>query len=152
MKKIKRASFALIGLSIMGLAIVGLASCEDKSLLAPDDANGCYYIGYPNAGVPKFNLIKKNVKSVEYCAAELDQLRMLSNLRPGKGRDTIDGAYNGNFIFIEGRYIRMSQTYNGSRFPLLVRTNDGRLVVPGSIVEDAPVDNSVISEPNNLPQ
>lgn len=145
---ILRSSVAL-GLSLSAMAL-GLAACE-KQITAPDETNTCFQIGYPANGQMKFNSVKKNVKSIEYCAAELDQLRMLFS-RQGVPHETIDGAYNGSFIFIEGRYVKVStQGYDGPRFTLLVRTDDGRLVAPGAIVQETVDQSAPVSEPKNLP-
>ena len=115
------------------LCVLTLSACSEKKIEAPNERNTCFHIGYPTSGGIKFNPIKKNVQSVEYCAAEIEKLRMQMN-QSGTGYvDSIDGVYNGNFIFIEGRIVRMGQSYEGFKVTMLVRTDDGRLVPPGAI-------------------
>ena len=135
----------------IGLGLSLVSACSEPTLKAPDERNTCYHIGYPKGSKPRFNVIKKDVKSIEYCAVELEQLRMEFS-RQGVPTTSINGAYNGSFLFIEGRFIRMGQTYDGPTFTLLVKTDDGRLVKPGSIVQEAPAsDNQPIVVPKNLP-
>ena len=128
-----------IHIAMIGLGLCLMAGCSEPTLQAPDEHNTC------------FNVIKKDIKSIEYCAVELEQLRM-EFARQGVPATSINGAYNGNFLFIEGRFIRMGRTYDGPTFTLLVKTDDGRLVKPGTIVQDEPFsDNQPITVPKNLP-
>ena len=140
-----------IHIAMIGLGLCLMAGCSEPTLQAPDEHNTCFHIGYPKGSKPRFNVIKKDIKSIEYCAVELEQLRM-EFARQGVPATSINGAYNGNFLFIEGRFIRMGRTYDGPTFTLLVKTDDGRLVKPGTIVQDEPFsDNQPITVPKNLP-
>jgi hypothetical protein len=142
--------------SLAAAMLGGLSACEDPNKVkAPTERNTCYHIGYPldanGKKLIKFNPVKTDVASIELCAAALETLRMTMT-RQGVLHETIDGAYNGNFLFIEGRFISMATSYEGHRITLLVKTNDGRLVVPGAIVvEDPPESREPVTEPKNLP-
>ena len=45
----------------------------------------------------------------------------------------IVGAYQGSFLFLQREGVFTAETYDGARYPFLVRTGDGRLAVPGSV-------------------
>lgn len=120
---------------LIGVSTLSLTDCTKPGILAPDEPGTCFHIGYPANGKPRFNVVKRNVKAIEYCAAALDELRMQIS-RAGMPKNSIDGAYGGSFIFIQGRYIRVSKDYDGASYLLMVRTDDGRLVAPGTIVVD----------------
>ena len=82
-------------------------------------------------GKAQFNTVSKNEPSLESCAASLEGMR-LRFLRLGGSMDTITGAYQGQFLFLQREGVFTSQTYNGARFLLLVRTEDGRLAKLGA--------------------
>ena len=138
----------LIGAAVMA----GLAGCQ-KRVKAPEVANACYYVGFPKAGGLKFNELSKNEPDLEHCAVRLYNARMDLMATRTAGEQTI-GAYNGTFLFASGREVRYSQHYEGPAFPLLVKAPDGRLVAPGSVVqEEAPTGEKVtVDIPKNLPQ
>ena len=115
-------------------AVAGLSGCI-KRLKAPDEAGTCYMIGHPKAGEVKFNVISKGEPDLEHCAVRLYNLRM-DFLRTGTAGDVTEGAYSGSFLFVDNHEVRFSQHYESPSFPLLVKAPDGRLVQPGSIVEE----------------
>lgn len=122
---------SFLGLSLIGL--LALAGCE-KKIEAPFDKGVCYHAVEKDDGTIQYNKIADNQPNIENCAARLEEVRQ-SFLRLGSNRRTIMGAYNGSFIFIEGRVIKMATHYNGPRITLLIRTDDGRLVTPGAVAQ-----------------
>jgi hypothetical protein len=142
-------SFIYLGVLALG-ATLGLTGCEEK-VQSPGERNVCYHIGYPKDAPMKFNVVKKDVPSVEQCAAALEVLRMTLSSQ-GMLLERIDGAYNNNFLFIEGRFVKFATTYEGPRVTLLVKTNDGRLVVPGAVVVDEAPPEAPVTEPKSLPK
>jgi hypothetical protein len=135
-----------------GLAVAALSGCQ-KRVKAPDVAGACYYVGYPKTGGLKFNELSKNEPDLEHCAVRLYNARMDMMATQTAGQQTI-GAYNGTFLFAGGREVRYSRHYEGPAFPLLVKAPDGRLVAPGSVVqEEAPSGGQVtVDIPKDLPQ
>ncbi|WAC48628.1 hypothetical protein OVA03_01445 [Asticcacaulis sp. SL142] len=143
----------IAGLSLMLAATIGLASCEKPGVKAPLDKGICYQVGFPESGDIKYNVVARNQPSIEYCAAQLYKLR-LEFLKQGVSRKIVYGAYQGNFLFVDARYVKFSQALDGRRMTLLVKhPSEDRLVVPGSIVEaPSPQPSGPIREPANLPQ
>ena len=134
------------------IGLTALTGCQ-KRVKAPEVAGACYYIGYPKAGGLKFNELSKNEPDLEHCAVRVYNARMDLMATHTAGDQTI-GAYNGTFLFASGREVRYSQHYEGPAFPLLVKAPDGRLVAPGSVVqEEAPAGTQVtVDIPQDLPQ
>ena len=83
-------------------------------------------------GKTRFNPLARNVPDIEHCAAALEAMR-IENGRMGQNRDEVIGGYQGSFIWLEREGVFISQSLNGSRFPALVRSGDGRLVIPGAV-------------------
>jgi len=146
-------SRAILLLGVAGIVTVAaLVGCQ-KRVQAPKVANACYFIGYPRDGSLKFNLLAENVPDVEHCAVRLYNVRMDMMATRTAGEQTI-GAYNGIFLFASGREVRYSQHYEGPVFPLLVKAPDGRLVAPGSVVqeEELPKEQMTVDIPKDLPK
>lgn len=132
------ARFAL--LAAAGLATTALAGCAAQ-VKAPTDAGVCYSLAQPEEGskaAPTFNVVARDQPQIEFCAAQLEQMRVRF-LRLGGSRREMAGAYQGQFIFIDAAGVSFARKYDGVRFFALARSGDGRLVVPGAI-ERAPVD------------
>ncbi|MFT4075440.1 MAG: hypothetical protein QM647_07890 [Asticcacaulis sp.] len=141
--------YIILGGAVMALSLTG---CQ-KRVQAPEANNACYFIGHPRDGSLKFNELSKNEPDLEHCAVRLYNARMDMMATRTAGEQTI-GAYNGVFLFATGREVRYSQHYEGPVFPLLVKAPDGRLVAPGSVVqEEAPTGQPVtVDIPKDLPQ
>jgi hypothetical protein len=86
-------------------------------------------------GKPRFFKLSQNQPDLEHCAANLEAMR-LKFLRMGGGLDEVDGAYQGEFIFIDKRGVFTAQSLDAIPFPTLVRTGDGRLAQPGAASQD----------------
>lgn len=108
-----------------------LAACEPR-VTAPTEAGVCWHMVTLEDGKTRFNPLARNVPDIEHCAAALEAMR-IENGRMGQNRDEVIGGYQGSFIWLEREGVFISQSLNGSRFPALVRSGDGRLVIPGAV-------------------
>ena len=116
-----------ICIAVVALALA-LAGCS-RAPQAPADTGVCYHLAAIQDGKPKFNVVARNVPDMEHCAAQLEAMR-LRFLSLGSPQNEIVGAYQGNFLFLQQEGVFTSASYNGVHYPFLVRTGDGRLVVP----------------------
>ena len=117
-------SFAFIG----GLC---LAACT-KQLQAPTDRGVCWALAQLPNGTTRFNKLAENQPDLEHCAAQLEMMRLRFRAL-GSTQTQLTGAYQGQFIFIAPEGVFTAQSYDGYRFPFLVRTGDGRLAMPGAM-------------------
>jgi hypothetical protein len=78
-----------------------------------------------------FNKLSDHVPRLESCAASLEAMR-LHFLSIGGSAETITGAYQGYFLFLQKEGVFTSEHLNGARFLLLVRTEDGQLAKLGA--------------------
>lgn len=108
-----------------------LGACEAQ-VEAPLDRGVCYAVGSGPDGKIKFNVVARNQPDIEHCAAQLEGVR-LRFLRMGGQTREISGAYQGSFIFLRSEGIFRSQTWEGNQYLMLVRSGDGRLVIPGAV-------------------
>ncbi|QUD88108.1 hypothetical protein [Phenylobacterium montanum] len=108
---------------------LALSACE-KQIEAPMDRGLCTQLVFKN-GKAQFNTVSKNEPTLEACAASLEGMR-LRFLRLGGSMETISGAYQGQFLFLQPEGVFTSQSFTGARFLLLVRTGDGRLAKLGA--------------------
>jgi hypothetical protein len=120
----------LVALAVF-VAPLWLGGCE-KPLEAPANRGVCWHLVKDNAGKPKFNRLAEGQPDLEHCAAQLEIMQL--NFRAlGANHDLVTGAYQGQFLFLQREGVFTSQTYDGFRFPMMVRTGDGRLAVPGAM-------------------
>jgi hypothetical protein len=123
-----RLKAALLGLALF---TASLAAC-DNSPRPPGDVGVCYQYVVPKPGEHRFNVLSKNAKTLEECAASLEAMR-IHFLMIGGNQTSLTGAYQSKFIFLEPDGIFTADSLNGASYIALVRTNDGRLVRPGAI-------------------
>ena len=102
-----------------------------KNREAPLDVGVCYAVVEQPDKKLKFNKVSDGVKSLEFCAAALEKVRLQFLRLGGSNRETT-GAYQGHFLFLQQDGIYSSETYDGPRFITLVRYND-KLVMPGAV-------------------
>lgn len=119
--------FALI-FALSALAM--LASC-DTSPKPPGDLGVCYHYTQPKGQKPRFNVVARNVPTLEACAADLEAMR-LHFIMMGGNQTNITGAYQTKFLFFETEGIFAADSLNGASYLALIRTGDGHLVPPGS--------------------
>jgi hypothetical protein len=110
---------------------LGLSACE-KAFEAPLDRGVCYHMGFLPDGGYKFNVVARNIDTIEKCAAQLEGMRVRF-LRLGGQNAEMIGAYQGSFIHLRRGGIFRAQKWNGNQYLLLVRSGDGRLVNPGAV-------------------
>ena len=121
----------LFPIAIFGLALAMLEGC-DTSLRPPGDTGVCYqYVALKN-GQHRFNVLERNVPSLEVCAGALEAMR-LKFLSIGGNQTSITGAYQSKFLFLQPDGIFTADSLAGASYLALVRTNDGRLAQPGAV-------------------
>lgn len=122
------ARFSLVFLAISaGL----LAGCTHP-LEAPMDRGVCWHLVKADNGKPKFNRLADHQPDLEHCAAQLEMMRLRFGAL-GARQSNVAGAYQGQFLFIQPEGAFTAQTYDGYRYPFMVRTGDGRFAVPGAM-------------------
>jgi hypothetical protein len=114
----------------LGLSAFALSGCE-KDIQARNDTGVCFHVIPQKGGELKYNVVARNLPSIERCAAELEGMR-LRFARMG-GPQEILGAYQGSFLHFQREGIFRSTDLNGVRYLMLVRTGDGRLAIPGAM-------------------
>ena len=112
-------------------AALALAGCGD-SLKAPIEAGVCWHLVQLKDGSYRFNKLAEKQPNLENCAARLEDMR-LNFLRLGSNTTEIIGAYQGQFLFLQREGILTASNLTSTRYLALVRTGDGRLVMPGAI-------------------
>ncbi len=120
-----------LGLLLVGLAVVALAACA-KTVESPVDRGVCWHMASLPGGGFKFNPLARSVPDLEHCAAQLEMMRV-EFLSVGSQQTSVTGAYQGQFLFVQPDGVFTAQTFDGFRYPFMMRTGDGRLAVPGAI-------------------
>ena len=137
------------------IAIAGAATLAvgcTKPVTAPFTPGVCYSVALPESGEgpPRFNVLATEQPAIEFCAARLEEMRLRFLRLGGNNRDVV-GAYQGKFIFIDGRGVSFNNRLDGVKFIALARTGDGRLAIPGAIqrqIDGAP---APVAAPPPLP-
>lgn len=113
-------------------APVALAACDQNSIAAPTDPGVCWHMVQMKDGKYRFNELARNQPNLENCAAQLEAMRLNFN-RLGANQQQEVGAYQGQFIFIQPEGVFTAANLTTNRYLALVRTQDGRLAIPGAI-------------------
>jgi hypothetical protein len=121
-------SAALVALAALAGALA-LAGCRSQ-VQAPGNPGVCYHLSSVAKGQPQFNVLASNVPDMEHCAAQLEAMRVRFLSIGGTVKDIV-GAYQGNFLFLGDEGVFTAETYEGPRYPFLVRSGD-QLVPVGS--------------------
>jgi hypothetical protein len=121
----------LLAASAALVLAAALAGCGDSGLKAPTEAGVCWHLVRAE-GEYRFNRLADNQPQLEHCAARLEDMR-LRFMRLGSQETEIVGAYQGQFIFLQREGIFTSKRLNSTPYLALVRTGDGRLVMPGAV-------------------
>jgi hypothetical protein len=116
----------------LALVLLPLAGCQ-KQIEAPYETGVCWKMEFLEGGKVRFNKLADHRPNLESCAAALEGLR-LRNLGFGQNATSFIGAYQGNFLFLNQYGVFTAPSLTAARYPALVRTGDGRLAVPGSVV------------------
>jgi hypothetical protein len=115
----------------VALSLIALGACT-KHLQAPLDRGVCYHVAFDKSGKARFNRVAENMPNMENCAAQLEGMRVRF-ARMGAYQNEVVGAYQGVFIFVKPNGIFSAKTYESVQYLALVRTGDGRLVIPGAM-------------------
>jgi hypothetical protein len=129
MSMLRFAPTALIGPVALIAAAVLLAGCKAE-IQPPGNVGVCYHLAALENGKPKFNVLAKSIPDMEHCAGQLEAMRNHFLSLGGTNRDIV-GAYQDNFLFLGDDGVFTSATYDGHRYPFLVRSGD-QLVPVGS--------------------
>ena len=122
-------------LTLAALATL-LTGCKPQ-VEAPTNRGVCWHMVPKKDGTYAFNQVSANVPSLEYCAANLEKMRQ-NFVSMGGSRTEIYGAYQGQFIFVKREGIFTTDSLNRTPYLALVRSGDGRLVVPSAMPQAAP--------------
>src|ERR1700742_4101240 len=116
------ARIALIRLAPLAFAaaVLGLTGCRAQ-IQPPGDTGVCYPLAAVQDGKPKFNVLAKSEPDMEHCAAALEAMRGRFLALGGSNRDIV-GAYQNNFLFLGDEGVFTGTTYEGGRYPFLVRS------------------------------
>ncbi len=122
----------VVGMVLIALiAGLGLAACT-KETHPPGEVGTCFQVQPQRDGSLKYNRLPSKQPDLEHCAAALEAMRMKFISMGGSQRE-IAGAYQGNYLFLQRDGIFTSQYLEAHRYLILVRTNDGRLVIPSAM-------------------
>jgi hypothetical protein len=119
----------------------GLSGCSG-SVEAPNDPGVCWNVvknektavGGRVAGAYRFFQVGTKVADLEHCAAALDAMRTRF-LALGGTTHELTGAYQGEYLFIDARGAFAATSLTSSPFPLLRRTDEGKLAPPSAPVD-----------------
>ena len=111
-------------------AAAALGACS-KRIEPPGTPGACYHVQPTKDGL-KYNRLPSTQPDLEHCAAALEAMR-IRFLNMGGNQTEIAGAYQGSFLFLVSSGIYTSTSWEGNRFLALVRSGDGRLVLPGAM-------------------
>ena len=94
-------------------ALLALAGCSPAAD-APDQVGICWMQAGPApAGAkPRFGLLSRGDANLETCAMHLELTRI------SKHRQSIFGAFQGQYVFVDREAIASSESLNGQRFSL----------------------------------
>jgi hypothetical protein len=124
------ARLLLVPIAVAALApVLALGACRAQ-IEPPGDAGTCYHLAAIQDGKPKFNVLAKSEPDMEHCAAALEAMRDRFLSLGGTNRDIV-GAYQNNFLFLGDEGVFTGTSYEGARYPFLVRSG-GQLVPVGS--------------------
>ena len=126
-----------------------LSACEPR-VEVPRDVGICWHMVTGDDGKPRFNRLARNINTIELCAAELEGMRLRFN-QLGQRNTEVIGGYQGQFIFLEPEGVFFAQSLSGTRFPAMVRSGDGRLVIPGAMPQPAPAETQSTTAPARAP-
>ncbi len=120
----------LLRTALLAVLALTLSACAQRTR-PPGDAGVCYVVQPQKDGSLKYNKLV-TTPDFEHCAANLEALRM-KFLRMGGNQTEMVGAYQGGFIFLQHDGIFTAPSLEQHRYLALVRTGDGRLVIPGAM-------------------
>jgi len=120
---------AVLAALLVGGALA-LSGCDQAG--APDNAGVCWHMVVTKDGKQEFNKLADKVPNLETCAMKLEVMR-LQFLKVGGSHREIQGAYQGQYLWLQREGVYVSQSYDGNRYPALKRLPDGTLAVPSAV-------------------
>lgn len=114
------------------VSVAALAGCAPGGIKAPEDKGVCYHAVFLKDETIKFNKLAEGVPNLETCAARLESMRLRFRMLGSQAETTV-GSYQGQYIFLKREGVLTSTSLTGARYVALVRSGDGRLVVPGAM-------------------
>ena len=111
-----------VRLALVLAAALALGACRPQ-IQAPTQTGLCTHLAAIQNGAPKFNVVAQNVPDMEHCAAQLEAMRVHFLALGGTNHDIV-GAYQGNFLFLDDTGVFTAESYEGPRYPFLVRNGD----------------------------
>ena len=132
---VKAAWGAALALLAMVMA-AGPSACS-RGVAAPTDVGVCWHVvrdakgqtGGQVSGGYRFFVLKRGVPDLEHCAAALDGMRVRFLALGGSAHD-VAGVYQGQYLFVDPRGVFSANALDAPPFPMLIRTEDGRLMTP----------------------
>jgi hypothetical protein len=119
----------IAALAALGAA-TAVAGCA-PTIDAPTDKGVCWNMVAQKKGKVKFFKVSANEPDLEHCAAALEGMRLRFLLLGGSTKE-VDGAYQGQFLFVDQRGVFTSSELGNTPFPFLIRDGSGHLVPPGT--------------------
>lgn len=126
MRSLKAGCSALIVLTACALA-----GCAPQ-VEAPADRGVCWHMVTGRDKTVRFLKLADHEPDLEHCAASLEAMRLHFLSLGGSNRE-VDGAYQGQFLFLDQRGVFTATALNGTPYLALVHTDDGRLAMPGAV-------------------
>ena len=120
-----------LALCALAAAAASLSACQAE-VEAPADKGVCWHMVPKKGGGYAFNEVRRDLPSLEYCAAALEHMRQ-QFVALGGSHTEIAGAYQGQFVFVQREGIFTASSLHTTPYLALVRSGDGRLVVPGAM-------------------
>ncbi len=113
------------------LSMLGLDACAPQ-VEAPADVGVCWHMAGATAKTVRFYKLSEHQPNLEHCAAQLEAMR-LHFLSLGGSNQEVDGAYQGQFLYLDQRGVFTSTTFGATPYLALVHTGDGRLAMPSAV-------------------
>ena len=121
----------------LGVCLAAVLSACSPGVTAPSDPGVCWHVvrdtkgqtgGRLSAGY-RFFVLKRDVPDLEHCATALDAMRVRFLALGGSDHD-IAGVFQGQYLFVDPRGVFSAASLQAAPFPMLTRTEDGRLMTP----------------------
>lgn len=93
---------------LLGLAL-GVTACSQEGVQAPTERGVCWRMTEGAGPTPTFTAISRNIRNLETCAARLEARRMMEG-------SSVDGAFQGHFIFVTEAQILSAADLESPRF------------------------------------
>ena len=110
--------------------LLSLGACA-KQIATPTEQDACFEAVPHKDGSVAFQRLTQHEATMESCAGALEGMRERF-LGLGGSRHNLIGTYNGHYLFLGPAGVQTSDSFDGVRYPFLVRSDDGRLIAAGA--------------------